>query len=131
VVILDPARPSPLAVQTWDWYEQFADGWLVWSIEVADGTYFHTLTEYGVLAKIGVNASGVGLHFNILHHAADGGPGAVCCHPELDAPGLGRWATLATVALDIGAGTLAVLPGGPCGDAPWQELAGEVGAAAV
>jgi isopenicillin-N N-acyltransferase-like protein len=30
-----------------------------------------TFTEFGVLAKIGLNAAGLGVHFNILEHAAD------------------------------------------------------------
>jgi isopenicillin-N N-acyltransferase-like protein len=33
-----------------------------------------------VLGKIGVNNHGVGVHLNILHHGADGGPIAVPVH---------------------------------------------------
>jgi isopenicillin-N N-acyltransferase-like protein len=43
-----------------------------------------------------------------------GGSGSVCCHPAAEA-GLGeRWATLATVSLDVRAGELWVRRGGPC-----------------
>jgi isopenicillin-N N-acyltransferase-like protein len=80
VVALGPAGTPPVTLQTWDWHDVFADGWLVWTIELPDGTVLHTLTEYGMLAKIGVNSHGVGLHFNILHHASDGGPVGLPVH---------------------------------------------------
>jgi len=64
------ARP-PLAVQTWDWYPQMRDGWFVWQLETAEGRRVTTLTEYGVLAKIGVNDAGLGVMLNMLHHGAD------------------------------------------------------------
>lgn len=67
--------PSPaLTVQTWDWRESFADNWLVWTIEYPDGRVVHTVTEYGILAKIGVSSRGLGVHMNLLQHARDGGP---------------------------------------------------------
>ena len=59
------------AAQTWDWHEELGDSWLVWTVDLPDGRSFHTLTEYGVLAKIGLNSDGVGLLFNILHHDDD------------------------------------------------------------
>jgi isopenicillin-N N-acyltransferase-like protein len=70
VVSAAPGRP-PIAVQTWDWYPQMRDGWFVWSFETAGGRRVTTLTEYGVLAKIGVNDAGLGVMLNMLHHAAD------------------------------------------------------------
>ncbi|MGE8068163.1 C45 family autoproteolytic acyltransferase/hydolase [Pseudomonas sp. NPDC089569] len=72
VVHLDPALPMPITVQTWDWYSQFAGQWLVWEIPHADGRLTTTVTEYGIVGKIGVNKGGLGVHFNILHHRADG-----------------------------------------------------------
>ena len=60
-------------MQTWDWHDVFADSWLVWTIEHPDGHVVHTLTEYGILGKIGVSSAGLGLNLNILHHGHDGG----------------------------------------------------------
>ncbi|WP_433740516.1 C45 family autoproteolytic acyltransferase/hydolase [Pseudomonas putida] len=72
VVQVDPARPMPITVQTWDWYSQFAGQWLVWEIPHDDGRLTTTVTEYGIVGKIGVNKHGLGVHFNILHHRSDG-----------------------------------------------------------
>ncbi|UQX89213.1 C45 family peptidase [Jatrophihabitans telluris] len=70
-----------VAVQNWDWFVGMAGNWLVWEIEHADGRRTTTVTEYGILAKIGVNSAGVGALFNILHHRADGhGPVGVPVH---------------------------------------------------
>src|SRR5262249_13237664 len=124
---------SPVALQTWDWHDEFADSWLVWTIEHPGGHVVHTLTEYGILGKIGVSSAGLGLNLNILHHGADGGPGAVPV-PRLppavrDAPGgvgparatLGAGGASAPSALTVTAAdagepvalTAEVFPGGP------------------
>lgn len=70
----------PLTVQTWDWYEELAGGWLVWEIPHPDGRRTTTLTEYGIVGKAGVNDRGLGLHFNILHHERDGATVGVPVH---------------------------------------------------
>ena len=241
VVRVDPFSSAPLALQTWDWYSEFSEDWLVWHIPHADGGHTTTVTEFGIVGKAGVNNRGLGIHFNILHHRADGrdigvpvhvlsrqvldstgdlnralqlitsaavsassaltlvavmdgssaavsaevypgGPGlvfpdaggllvhtnhflstpardedteprafpdtlvrhdlltrrfgarpgrspsqavacmsshlgtigAVCCHPDSAKPAPGQYATLATIILDVAAGTLQALPGGPC-----------------
>jgi isopenicillin-N N-acyltransferase like protein len=80
VVDLRSRAPSPATTQTWDWHDVFADSWLAWTIEHPDGRVVHTVTEFGILAKIGVNSRGVGVHINILHHASDGGPMGVPVH---------------------------------------------------
>jgi isopenicillin-N N-acyltransferase-like protein len=71
VVVLGPNGQPPLTMQTWDWHEHFADCWLIWTVEHADGRVVHLLTEYGILGKIGVSSRGFGLHFNILSHRSD------------------------------------------------------------
>lgn len=257
VVLLLPGG-EPLTMQTWDWHDLFADGWLAWTIEHPDGRVVHTVTEYGLLGKIGVNSRGVGVHLNILSHRGDGGrmgvpvhvlartvldrarhaaqavaligaartsassalsvvgasaagatatcaelatdglrfvlpsrsgvllhtnhfldphlaggdlapsrgpdsylrldvlrrslqaraprdreelralladhsggAGSVCCHPDDDA-GLGaRWATLATVSLDVGAGVLWVAPGSPCAGSKWLVCGSPTGRSAA
>jgi isopenicillin-N N-acyltransferase-like protein len=70
VVSLPAGRP-PLAAQTWDWYDAMSDGWLTWTIPHPDGRVVRTLTEFGMLAKIGVNAAGVGVLLTMLHHRND------------------------------------------------------------
>ncbi len=70
-----------VAIQNWDWFAGMADNWLVWQIEHLDGRRTTTVTEYGILGKIGVNSAGVGTLFNILHHRDDGlGPVGVPVH---------------------------------------------------
>jgi isopenicillin-N N-acyltransferase-like protein len=71
VVALRDGR-APVSVQAWDWYAGLADLWLVWEIPHPDGGHTTTVTEYGIVGKIGVNDRGLGIHFNILHHALDG-----------------------------------------------------------
>ncbi|MGZ4485567.1 MAG: C45 family autoproteolytic acyltransferase/hydrolase, partial [Nocardioidaceae bacterium] len=70
VVALPPGRP-PVAVQTWDWYDAMADDWLHWTIPHPDGRVVESVTEVGMLAKIGVSSAGVGVLLNMLHHASD------------------------------------------------------------
>lgn len=70
VVALPPGRP-PVAVQTWDWYDAMSANWLHWTIPHPDGRAVETVTEYGVLGKIGVNSDGVGVLLNLLHHRND------------------------------------------------------------
>jgi isopenicillin-N N-acyltransferase-like protein len=62
----------PLAVQTWDWYPDLAPLWFVWQVPHSDGRMTTTLTEFGIVGKIGVNRSGLAVLFNILHHERDG-----------------------------------------------------------
>jgi isopenicillin-N N-acyltransferase-like protein len=64
--------PTPVAMQNWDWYEAMAGNWLEWTIPHPDGRRVTTVTEYGMVGKIGVNERGVGTLFNILHHRDDG-----------------------------------------------------------
>jgi isopenicillin-N N-acyltransferase-like protein len=80
VVSIDAATGSVLTMQTWDWDELFADSWLAWTIEHPDGHVVHTVTEYGILGKIGVGSHGIGTHLNILRHRGDGGRIGVPVH---------------------------------------------------
>jgi isopenicillin-N N-acyltransferase-like protein len=70
-VVSHPADAAPFAVQTWDWYDAMSDGWLHWTVPHADGRRVETVTEYGMLGKIGVNGDGVGVMLNMLHHRND------------------------------------------------------------
>lgn len=70
----------PFGLQTWDWHEELAGGWMIWEIEHADGRRVRTLTEAGIVGKIGVSSAGVGVHLNILGHAGDGPPLGIPVH---------------------------------------------------
>ncbi|MGH3445237.1 MAG: C45 family autoproteolytic acyltransferase/hydrolase [Nocardioidaceae bacterium] len=70
VVTLPPGR-VPVAVQTWDWYDAMAPHWLHWTIPHPDGRVVQTVTEFGMLAKIGVSTAGVAVMLNMLHHEND------------------------------------------------------------
>ncbi|MEP9384644.1 C45 family peptidase [Nocardioides sp. KR10-350] len=70
VVVLPPDGP-PRTLQTWDWVADVAPvGWILRGTG-PDGLGFATFTEPGMPGKIGVNAAGVGCHFNILRHESD------------------------------------------------------------
>ena len=133
VVSLPPGRP-PVAVQTWDWYDAMSDGWFTWTIPFPDGRVVQTVTEYGLLAKIGVNDRGVAVMLNMLHHTADEAAvaGGVLGHPVHllaravldDAAGLDdalattSARTSASTSLTVvddrgGAASVELFPGGP------------------
>ena len=61
-----------LLAQNWDWHPDCADTTLIWVVEHEHG-WFATLTEAGILAKIGLNDAGLGICLNILRTTADGG----------------------------------------------------------
>ena len=70
-VVSLPADGPPVAAQTWDWYDAMGDGWLTWTVPHPDGRVVRTVTEFGMLAKIGVNDRGVGVLLTMLHHRRD------------------------------------------------------------
>ncbi|GAA2421456.1 C45 family autoproteolytic acyltransferase/hydolase [Actinomadura vinacea] len=70
-VTLPGAGLPPRTVQTWDWHDRLREAPLLWEYEPRPGHRVRTFTEFGVLAKIGVNGAGLGVHFNILRHASD------------------------------------------------------------
>ncbi|MDQ2836643.1 MAG: C45 family peptidase [Actinomycetota bacterium] len=65
--------------QTWDWHAELAGSWQLVRYS-ATAVPFVTVTEAGILGKIGLNAAGVGVLFNILGHRADTGLGGVPVH---------------------------------------------------
>ncbi|MGW4045157.1 C45 family autoproteolytic acyltransferase/hydolase [Streptomyces sp. NPDC004721] len=80
LVALGGPDEEAIAAQNWDWYAGLADNWLEWEIPHRDGRRTRTLTEFGVVGKIGVNDRGVGCLFNILHHRRDGAGMGVPVH---------------------------------------------------
>lgn len=69
-------QESALLGQTWDWIRELEDLVVVLRYEYADGRTIVTLTEPGMLAKIGMNDSGLGVCLNFLmsSHELDGVP---------------------------------------------------------
>ena len=68
-----------IGAQTWDWHQELSGGWAV--LKYPQARYpFLTLTEAGLLAKIGINSAGLGVLFNILSHRSDTGEGGVPVH---------------------------------------------------
>ncbi len=62
----------PRTIQTWDWHVRMRHVGVLRAYRPREGREVRTFTEFGVLAKIGVNSAGLGVHFNILKHTADG-----------------------------------------------------------
>ncbi|MDA0160684.1 C45 family peptidase [Solirubrobacter ginsenosidimutans] len=61
-----------LLAQNWDWHPDAAASTVVWIVEHEHG-WFATLTEAGILGKIGLNDAGLGVCLNLLETTADGG----------------------------------------------------------
>jgi isopenicillin-N N-acyltransferase like protein len=65
--------------QNWDWHPDLAPSTLVWIVHAGEH-WFATLTEAGMLAKIGLNDAGLGVCLNLLRTSADGGLDGVPIH---------------------------------------------------
>jgi isopenicillin-N N-acyltransferase-like protein len=63
---------GPLLAQNWDWHPDLSASTLVWIVETPD-QWFATVTEAGMLAKIGLNSAGLGICLNILRCSEDTG----------------------------------------------------------
>ena len=61
-------RAAALLAQNWDWHPDLSASTVIWIVE-HDDSWFATLTEAGILAKIGLNDAGLGVCLNILAHA--------------------------------------------------------------
>ena len=119
----------PFAMQNWDWYDAMSGNWLEWTVEHPDGRRVTTVTEYGIVGKIGINDHGVGVLLNMLRHAKDGDGIGVPVHvvarrildTATDVPGAlavcGSAAVSASTSLTIATRHTAVSvelwPGGP------------------
>jgi isopenicillin-N N-acyltransferase-like protein len=64
--------------QTWDWHPDVVP--LVWVVEQPGGRWFATLTEAGILGKIGVSSAGLCFGLNFLRCSLDGGLDGVPVH---------------------------------------------------
>ena len=80
VVATRPAAVAAVGIQHWDWYPDLRESCFQWTIQHDDGSATQTMTEYGIVGKIGLGRRGFGLLFTILHHSADGVAPAVPVH---------------------------------------------------
>lgn len=71
---------APRTLQTWDWHDSLASQGLLMQFATRQGRTVKLFSEFGMLAKLGVNSAGLGLHFNILHHASDNDSAGVPVH---------------------------------------------------
>lgn len=71
--------------QTWDWHPDLAPAATVWTVVQPGGRWFTTLTEAGILAKLGLSSAGVACGLNFLRTSADGGTGGLPIHVALRA----------------------------------------------
>jgi isopenicillin-N N-acyltransferase like protein len=62
-----------LLAQNWDWHPDAADSLVLWTVTDLSGRWFTTLTEAGILGKIGINSEGLAVCINILASSDDGG----------------------------------------------------------
>ncbi|HYV15099.1 MAG TPA: C45 family peptidase [Conexibacter sp.] len=74
------AAGTTVMAQNWDWHPDLAESVVVWSIRTPDGHALTTMTEAGILAKIGLNDRGLGCCLNMLGAEGDGGVGGVPIH---------------------------------------------------
>lgn len=64
--------------QNWDWHPDVVP--LVWVVEQPGGRWFATLTEAGMLAKVGLSSAGLCVGLNFLRCSLDGGLKGVPIH---------------------------------------------------
>jgi isopenicillin-N N-acyltransferase like protein len=67
-----------LVRQNWDWHPDVAP--LVWVVEQPGGRWFATLTEAGIVGKIGLSSAGLCVGLNFLRCSLDGGLDGVPIH---------------------------------------------------
>jgi isopenicillin-N N-acyltransferase-like protein len=72
-----------LLAQNWDWHPDFAGSLVWWQVSEPSGHWFATLTEAGLLAKIGINSHRLGCCLNLLASTADGRDDGLPIHVAL------------------------------------------------
>jgi isopenicillin-N N-acyltransferase-like protein len=85
VVPAPQAQAATLLGQNWDWLLHSAQTLIVLEARQDDGPDFVTVVEAGLLAKVGLNASGLGLVTNALVTDADAGAPGLPYHVLLRA----------------------------------------------
>ena len=63
--------------QNWDWHPSLAGSLILWQLKRSDALNLVTLTEAGIVGKIGINAAGLAMCINLLKSDSDdAGPAA-------------------------------------------------------
>ncbi len=63
--------------QNWDWHPSLVGTLVLWLVKRSDGPDLLTLTEAGIVGKIGINSAGLAMCINLLRSDSDsGGPAA-------------------------------------------------------
>lgn len=71
---------EPWIAQNWDWHPAAASSRVLWEVHLPGGLSFVTLTEAGILAKMGLNSAGFGVLLNLLATDLDGGTDGLPVH---------------------------------------------------
>lgn len=79
VIARSDGRQALLA-QTWDWHPALAGAALTWTVHQGGGRWFTTVTEAGILGKLGCSSSGLACGLNFLASSEDGGTDGVPVH---------------------------------------------------
>jgi isopenicillin-N N-acyltransferase-like protein len=79
------ASGEPLLAQNWDWVGAQREAMILLRVRAGEGPSFLTLTEAGMLAKIGLNEAGFGVCLNILRSVYDGDEAGIPVHVLLRA----------------------------------------------
>ncbi len=66
--------------QNWDWHPSLVGTLVLWFVKRSDGPDLLTLTEAGIVGKIGINAAGLAMCINLLRSDSDSGGPAVPMH---------------------------------------------------
>jgi isopenicillin-N N-acyltransferase-like protein len=66
--------------QNWDWHPSQVGAVILWIIRRGDGPDVMTLTEAGMVGKIGINSAGLAMCVNLLSSESDNGGPAVPMH---------------------------------------------------
>jgi isopenicillin-N N-acyltransferase-like protein len=69
-----------IVAQNWDWYNDQEASRVLWTVVEPSGRWFVTLTEAGILAKIGLSSEGLGCCLNLLATTVDGGVSGAPVH---------------------------------------------------
>jgi isopenicillin-N N-acyltransferase like protein len=62
----DPETGKQLLAQNWDWFKDQLDNVIVLDIQHLDGTHVITVTEAGIVGKVGFNGNCVGVTLNAI-----------------------------------------------------------------
>jgi isopenicillin-N N-acyltransferase like protein len=77
------AADRVVLAQNWDWHPDLARSMVSWTLALDGGAWMTTVTEAGMLGKLGLNAHGVAVGLNFLESTEDGGTDGVPVHALL------------------------------------------------